>query len=41
MGIQADKQSEAMDAMMDLLNNMPESEDAFLTAKQAILSKFR
>jgi zinc protease len=39
IGTQADKQSEAMDAMMDLLNNMPESEDAFEIAKEAILNK--
>ena len=39
IGTQADKQGEAMDAMMDLLNNMPESEDAFGIAKEAILNK--
>jgi zinc protease len=39
VGTQADKQSEAMDAMMDLLNNMPESEEAFGIAKKAILNK--
>lgn len=39
VGTQADKQSEAMDAMMDLLNDMPESEEAFSIAKNAILNK--
>ena len=39
VGTQADKQSEAMDAMMDLLNNLPESESAFELAKKAILNK--
>jgi predicted Zn-dependent peptidase len=39
VGTQADKQGEAMDAMMDLLNNMPESQDAFEIAKEAILNK--
>lgn len=39
VGTQADKQSEAMDAMLDLLNNMPESEEAFNIAKGAILNK--
>jgi zinc protease len=39
IGTQADKQGEAMAAMMDLLNNMPESESAFEIAKEAILNK--
>lgn len=39
VGTQADKQPEAMAAMMDLLNNMPQSPDAFNTAKEAIMSK--
>ncbi len=39
VGTQADKQSEAMSAMRDLLNNMPESEVAFDIAKKAILTK--
>ena len=39
IGTQADKQGEAMDAMMELLNNMPESEGAFKIAKEAILNK--
>lgn len=39
VGTQADKQAEAMNAMMELLNNMPESEEAFSIAKNAILNK--
>lgn len=39
VGTQADKQPEAMKAMMDLLNNMPESETAFKIAKEGILNK--
>lgn len=39
IGTQADKQSEAMKAMVELLNNMPESQDDFEIAKEAILSK--
>ncbi len=39
VGTQADKQSEAMDAIMELLNNMPKSEEAFSIAKEAILNK--
>jgi len=39
IGTQADKQGEAMDAMVGLLNNMPESESAFNIAKEAILNK--
>ncbi|MGL1888417.1 MAG: insulinase family protein [Reichenbachiella sp.] len=39
IGTQADKQSEAMDAVMELLKNMPESQDAFELAKSAILNK--
>ncbi len=39
VGTQADKQSEAMDAMTDLLRNLPESEEAFSVAKKAILNK--
>jgi zinc protease len=39
IGTQADKQGEAMDAMMELLNNMPESESAYKIAKEAILNK--
>ena len=39
IGTQADKQAEAMNAMMELLNNMPESQDGFDIAKEAILNK--
>jgi predicted Zn-dependent peptidase len=39
VGTQADKQPEAMKSMLDLLNNMPESETAFNIAKEAILSQ--
>ena len=39
VGTQADKQGEAMDAMTELLNNMPESQGAFEIAKEAILNK--
>ena len=39
IGTQADKQSEAMSAMMDLINNLPESPEAFNVAKEAILNK--
>lgn len=39
IGTQADKQGEAMYAMMELLNNMPESVGAFEIAKEAILNK--
>ncbi len=39
IGTQADKQSEAMKAMVALLNDLPESENAFSIAKQGILNK--
>lgn len=39
VGTQADKQGEAMAAMMNLINNLPESPEAFNIAKEAILSK--
>ncbi len=39
VGTQADKQPEAMKAMLDLLNNIPESDIAFNIAKDAILSQ--
>ncbi|MBR9998678.1 MAG: insulinase family protein [Cyclobacteriaceae bacterium] len=39
IGTQADKQPEAMEAMLDLLNNLPESEEAFQIARESILSK--
>ncbi len=37
VGTQADKQEEAMNAMIDLLNDMPESEVTFDNAKKGIL----
>ncbi len=39
IGTQADKQAEAMNAMIELLNNMPESQNAFDISKEAILNK--
>jgi len=39
VGTQADKQPEAMEAIINLMNNMPESEQNFNTAKDAIISK--
>jgi predicted Zn-dependent peptidase len=39
LGTQADKQEEALDALVDLLNNLPESEKNFENAKKSILSK--
>ncbi|MEQ8548200.1 MAG: insulinase family protein [Cyclobacteriaceae bacterium] len=39
IGTQADKQSEAMKAMVALLNDLPKSENAFNIAKQGILNK--
>ena len=39
VGTQADKQKEALNAMIDLLNNLPETEKNFNNAKQAILNK--
>ncbi len=39
VGTQADKQEDAMGAMMDLLNDLPESEESFKIAKEAILNK--
>lgn len=41
IGTQADKLKEAMAGMMDLLNNMPESEKSFELAKKAALEKIR
>lgn len=38
VGIQSDKQVEALASMFELLNNMPESETAFDIAKEAILN---
>lgn len=39
VGTQADKQSEAMKAMMNLINDLPESAEAFNVAKEGILNK--
>ncbi len=39
IGTQADKQKEALEALVDLLNNLPESEKNFDNAKKAILNK--
>ena len=39
LGTQADKQEEALDALVNLLNNLPESEKNFDTAKKSILNK--
>ncbi len=41
IGTQADKLKEAMAGMMDLLNNMPESEKSFELAKKGALEKIR
>jgi len=39
IGIQSDKQKEALSSMFDLINNLPESSQAFEIGKQAILNK--
>lgn len=39
IGTQADKQPEAMKAMMELLQNFPKSENGFETAKKAIMNQ--
>ncbi|WP_299677645.1 M16 family metallopeptidase [uncultured Dokdonia sp.] len=39
MGTQANKMPEAIDAMMELMNNMPEAEKQFNAAKEATLKK--
>src|SRR5690606_585987 len=39
VGTQADKQADAMAAMMDLINNFPESQEAFNIAREGILNK--
>ena len=39
IGTQANKVPEAVDAMLDLLNNMPAAEDQFLKAKKATLKR--
>ena len=41
IGTQADKLPEAMKGMMDLINNMPESENNFKAAKESILQSIR
>ncbi len=41
IGTQADKLPEAMAGMMDLINNMPESESKFTASKEAILQGMR
>ena len=39
IGIQSDKQSEALSSMFSLINNLPESQQAFEISKKAILNK--
>jgi predicted Zn-dependent peptidase len=39
IGTQADKQAEAMEAIINLMNNMPESEEDFETAREAVINK--
>jgi zinc protease len=39
IGIQADKQKEALASMFDLINNLPLSKQGFAIAKQSILNK--
>ena len=39
IGTQSDKQREAMGSMIDLMNTLPESTEAFNIAKKAILNK--
>lgn len=39
LGTQANKMSQAVDAMMDLMTNMPEAEEQFNQAKEATLKK--
>lgn len=41
IGTQADKLPEAMAGMMDLVNNMPDSKNNFIAAKEAILQSIR
>ena len=41
IGTQADKLPEAMAGMMDLINNMPESENNFKASKEAIIQGIR
>ena len=39
IGTQANKMPQAVEAMMDLMNNMPEAEEQFIAAKEATLKK--
>ena len=39
IGIQSDKQNEALNSMFDLINNIPKSKHAFEIGKEAILNK--
>jgi predicted Zn-dependent peptidase len=39
IGTQSDKQKEAMESMINLMNTLPESTEAFNIAKKAILNK--
>ena len=39
IGVQSDKQKEALSSMFNLINNLPESSQAFDVAKQSILNK--
>ncbi len=39
VGTQANKMNQAMDAMLELMNNMPEAEENFRTAKEATLKQ--
>ena len=39
IGVQSDKQKEALSSMFNLINNLPESSQAFDDAKQSILNK--
>ncbi|MDN5200388.1 insulinase family protein [Fulvivirgaceae bacterium BMA10] len=39
VGTQADKQSESMEALLDIINNIPESKTGLETAKKAIMNK--
>ena len=39
VGIQSDKQKEALSSMFGLINNLPESENTFEIAKKAVLNK--
>ncbi len=41
VGTQADKQKEAMEALIDLINNLPESPQNFENAKKSILEKIQ